>query len=155
MPKKILELGYESFRDEARERLRMQESLAQTCFRSLVLVNGGAIIALFSLLGSNAEIAHQVPGLQLWLAFAAFAAGLTATIVANLAGFFMQLHYASMTERQMWNKELELAGRVPAYDFEECLIAGDRWENVAILSVGLSLVFFAVGASLCILTFLS
>jgi hypothetical protein len=155
LPEKILELGYVSFRDEARERLRMQETLAQTCFRSLVLVNGGAIIALFSLIGSNAAIARELSGLQLWLAFAAFAAGLTATIVANLSGFFMQLHYASMTERQMWNKELELAGRAPAYDFEACLIAGDRWEKVAIMSVALSLIFFGVGASLCILTFLS
>ena len=155
LPKKVLELGYASFRDEAHERLRIQESLAQACFRSLVLVNGGAIIALFSLIGSNAAIARQVSGLQLWFAFAAFAAGLSATIIANLAGFFMQAHYGSATERRMWNKELELGGREPIYDADSCLAAGDRWQRTGTWSIAISLALFGLGSSLCILTFLS
>ena len=154
LPHHVLELGYASFRDEARERLKMQETLAQACFRSLVLVNGGAIIALFSLIGSNARIASEVSGGQLWFAFAAFAAGLTAIIVANLAGFFMQVHYASTTERQMWNKELELAGREPLYDVEACLKAGEWWEKAAVWCVILSLACFGLGSSLSILAFL-
>lgn len=154
LPKKVLELEHAGFRQESFERLRMQESLAQACFRSLVLVNGGAIIALFTLIGSNAAIARQAPGPTLWLAFAAFAAGLAATVFGNAAGFAMQVHYATMTERQMWNKELELAGRPPAYDVERSLYSGDWWQKAAVASVALALAFFGIGAALCFLAFL-
>ena len=155
LPLTVLELQHASFTEEARDRLKMQESLAEAAFRSLVLVNGGAIIALFTLIGSNAEVAKQVPGPSLWFALAAFGAGLAATILSNIAGFVMQIHYATMTERQMWNKELELAGQAPVHDVATCLSAGDRWEKIALGSVVCGLVFFIAGSALCFISFVS
>ena len=155
LPPSVMELQHAFLREEVRDRLKMQESLAQAIFRALMLANGGAIIALFTLIGSKADIAEQVAGPSLWFAFGAFAVGLAATILSNVSAFFMQIHYATMTERQMWNNELELAGRPASYDVESCLAAGDRWEKAAIAAVGVSLAFFVLGATLCLLSFLS
>ena len=71
-------------------------------------------------------IGSRLAGSSLCLALAAFGAGLAATIFSNVAGFVMQIHYATMTDRQMWNKELELGGRMPTHHTQSCLLAGDR-----------------------------
>ncbi len=150
---KSLELELESLRMETLERLRIQESLAQSCFRALVLVNGGAIIALFTLIGSNAGMGQAATGVSLWVAFGAFAIGLTTTIGAIISGYFMQVQYTFVTTMQMWNKQCEIAGEDQQNDFQKHLKRGAAWEYTAIALVVLSLVSFVVGSSFCFLAF--
>jgi hypothetical protein len=150
---KMLELEHGAFREEALERLRIQENLAQACFRALVLVNGGAIIALFTLIGSNAELARSAPGPSLWIAFAAFAFGLATTVGAIIAGYFMQFNYAVATTYQMWNKGFEIVSAEPPYNIQQPFNLGKRWEWAAIALVGLSLVSFVVGSAFCFFAF--
>jgi hypothetical protein len=150
---KVLELEHSAFREESLERLRIQESLADACFRSLVLVNGGAIIALFTLIGSNAQIAKSAPGPSLGIAFGAFALGLATTVGAIIAGYFMQVKYALVTTYQMWNKECEILGGEQVHNVEVPFKWGVRWGWTAIALVLLALLSFVTGAAFCFLAF--
>jgi hypothetical protein len=151
---RVLELEHSSFKEEALERLRIQASLAQSCFRMLVIANGGAIVAIFTLIGSNARIAASALTASLWIAFGCFAAGLAFTIGAIVSGYFMQYHYTNVTAYQMWNKEREMLGQPPAHEVDPTMKAGGRWEIVAVVCTVLGLVGFIVGSAFCFLAFL-
>jgi hypothetical protein len=107
--------------DESSDRLKYQMELAHGVLRNLLLVNGGAIVALFTFIGDT-DRAYEPRGI--WWAFTCFAAALVATLVASILGYFPQG-----------------SGRQENYR------AGTTWELFAILFIGLVLAGFCAGAA--------
>jgi hypothetical protein len=81
------------YRDVAIERVRVVNTLTSLCLRTLLLFNGGAIVALFTVLGHGAATV-VAPG-KLTGAFTGFASGtLFAMLAAGMAFFTQNLFWA-------------------------------------------------------------
>lgn len=79
--------------EEARLSDRAVVDLALMGLKSLLLVNGGALIAMLTFLGNvQTEFAH--PWL-LWFSFATFVSGLVLALVATILGYFAQSAYSA------------------------------------------------------------
>jgi hypothetical protein len=144
-PQKMAELQYELDVHDARERLRQQLELALVALRSLILVNGGAIVALFTFVG-NSEASFDARAI--WFAFTWFIVGLVLALLSLILGFVAQANYTSLS----WSTAYEHQGvmlSIPI-DFEKEKARENKFGNVAELSAlaaaFLSLVFFAIGA---------
>jgi len=70
---------YETYKAEEAQRLGFQHDFAQAALKSAVLVNGGAIVALFTFLGNEKVVVH--PDLLFW-SFGSFAAALGSGLAA-------------------------------------------------------------------------
>ncbi|MEA1015578.1 hypothetical protein [Sphingosinicella sp. LY1275] len=145
----IAKLDYELAKLDAAERLRFQGEFSQTMFRSLTLVNGGAIVALFTLVGAGA------PGVNisaLWLAFPAFATGLTFNLLSIAGAYFSQGWFMRSSISTTWNKQAEIHGLKGDYtELQQHEFAvGDRWQKGAAGAAIASLVAFIVGSALAL-----
>jgi hypothetical protein len=142
----VAALDYELAKADVLERLKFQATFAEIAWRSLTLVNGGAIVALFTFIGNaRPAIDHSL----IWVGFGCFAAGLVSNILSIMAGFFAQAFYMKSTTSAAWNKQLEMHGYEPQY--AEVQVgeqrAGDRWEWTAIITAVASLLAFVAGAA--------
>lgn len=70
---------------ESDDRLKYAQDFAHAALRGLMIVNGGAIVALFTFIG---ETAAEFDRTLIWRAFFAFAMGLAFTLAATIAGYF-------------------------------------------------------------------
>jgi hypothetical protein len=70
----------------ARDRRKQIGELALLGLKSLILLNGGAIVALFTVLAHFDQLA--VVGWRLWLAFGCFCTGVVLALCGLLVGFF-------------------------------------------------------------------
>ena len=139
-------LDYDLAKADVLERLKFQASFAETGWRSLTLVNGGAIVALFTFIGNAGP---SVDESLIWTGFFFFVVGLGSNIVSILGGFLAQAFYMKATTSIAWNKQAEMHGYQPPFakvqqDEER---TGDRWEILAIAAAVLSLIAFVAGAS--------
>ena len=78
---------YESYQQEEQQRLQFQHDFAQSALKSGVLVNGGAIVALFTFVGHDKAV---ISSECLWWSFASFAAGLFFSLGAYVCAFVSQ-----------------------------------------------------------------
>jgi hypothetical protein len=142
----IAALDFEFAKADVLERLRFQASFAEVGWRSLALINGGAIVGLFTFIG-NAKPATN-PSL-LWTAFALFAAGLVMNILSIMGGFLAQAFYMKATTSTAWNKQAQMHGHQPQYvdELRAEMRAGNIWEMIAIAASMLSLAAFIGGAA--------
>jgi len=139
-------LDYDLAKADILERLKFQASFADAAWRSLALVNGGAIVALFTFIGNaRPKIDHSL----IWAGFVCFAFGLALNIVSIMGGFLAQAFYMKATTSSAWNKQTEMHGYEPQYvELQQReQTAGDRWEIVAIAAAVLSLIAFIIGAA--------
>ena len=83
-----------AWRAIAQDRFRHIVDLSNSIFRQLILLNGGAIVSLFTLLGHDASL-HPSRS-YLFAAFAAFAIGLGSTVAGMAASFFAQNHFLAV-----------------------------------------------------------
>lgn len=69
---------YAAREEEAQLRVRAAVDLAQDAIKALLLINGGAIVALFTLIGQGAEstFVQRVNMDLIWIGFAAYAVGI-------------------------------------------------------------------------------
>ncbi len=83
---------------DAAERVKIQAAIADRALQSLMLANGGAMVALFSFVGSEHAIRFDAVGLK--LAFVIFAIGIGMTLAAHVLAFVSQdrFYLASMLE---------------------------------------------------------
>lgn len=81
---------YAEHQKEVAARLQYQFEYAQSALRTLVLVNGGAIIALFTFIG-NEKAAFDRDGL--WLSFAWLVVALFCSLFAYFGAFFSQASF--------------------------------------------------------------
>jgi hypothetical protein len=104
------EIALEDYRanlEEAADRLRFQVEYSQAGLRNLQLVNGGAVIALLTILG-NTNV--EFDGRSLWWAFFWFGLGLSLSLIAYFGAFFSQHFYMQQTYQQAWNAQFRARG---------------------------------------------
>lgn len=151
----IAKLDYENLKQEAVDRLKFQVEYSQGIMRALTLVNGGAIVALFTFIGSlGADGAVTYQPVWIWWAFAAFAAGLTLSILSGFGAFFSQYWFAMATTNEMWMKQVEMLGGIPDPEFlagRDREFARGNWAiGFGVLAACLSLAAFVTGSWLAL-----
>jgi hypothetical protein len=125
--------------DDSSSRLRFQHEFAVEGFKTLVLINGGAIIGLLTYAGNKGGLAEGFGG-----AFIAYAAALVASVLAYLFAYNSQAELMNGDVMEAYR----LLGVPPAEkktqkDFED---RGMIWVRLGILFSVLALVGFIAGS---------
>ena len=148
--REIARLEYEEHKQEVSDRLRFQVEFAQALLKSLLLVNGAAVISLLTFIGNTAnEIQYD---LIRW-SFASFAVGITASLVSYFGAFFSQLNFMQSTAIQMWvshGRSHGLIEIVNENDFKTSMRNGVISMNVGIAGAIVSILGFGAGAFLAL-----
>jgi hypothetical protein len=135
---------------ESMERLRFSVEIAKTGLQSLTVVNGGALIALFTLIGTG-RLAFAL--LPLWLAFASFVLGVAASQTAFIYAFISQDKFYHVAARRALNHAARLANRAPEEDEKTPFDEGNKALAAAERMAGASIILFIVGAGLALAAF--
>lgn len=135
---------------ESLERLKIAAGLAQSGLHTLTIVNGGALVALFTLIGTGKLAFATLP---LWSAFSAFVLGIAAALVAFLAGHASQDRLSVACAMTAHNRAAELAGSKGKDDAANTHHEGNRLVNVASCSAALSILLFVTGSGLALAAF--
>lgn len=148
--RKIAALDQGFFQSSAMIRLESISNFAQSLWKSLMIVNGGAIVALFTLLG-NSDL--SVDTYWLWWAFFLFAVGLGGTLFSNLTAYLTQSAYWQQDISGAWNAQEQMHGRPPKWekDANRSSALGTAFEWTALGSAIIGLAAF-LGGSWCALT---
>ncbi|MCB5423971.1 hypothetical protein H0274_01760 [Altererythrobacter sp. CC-YST694] len=128
---------------EMRHRSEVGNQLGQATLKSLMLVNGGAIISLLTFIGNKGAVAH--PEL-IKDAMLCFGFGIFTTLIAYFCAYFSQnafLFYASAVSE---NGNRELSDDTPEYDPDLYLRRGNKALYGAIALSVISLSCFIGGA---------
>lgn len=114
-----------------------------------MLVNGGAIVALFTLLG-NASM--KVDAARIWYAFFAFALGIFATLASNLVAYITQSAYFQQDTSSAWNAQELMHGRPPKWQkaLDREIKIGGFTEWTALVAAVVGLLAFLVGSMLAL-----
>lgn len=134
----------ENYRQEMADRLKFQVDFAQALLKNLTLVNGGAIVALFTFLGHDG---NRFIIKLLWWSFTFFSIGLASALAAFIAAFYSQLFFMNATAFQMWNSQLQILGHSERHDQRPDYEKGDCALKVGVALAILSLVTFVIGAA--------
>lgn len=141
----------ESETAESMERLRTAADLAKSGLHTLTIVNGGALVALFTLIGTGRLPFATGP---LWASFGAFVLGIAASLVAFLAGHASQNQFYLVSAHRAHNLAAQLAGRTPVAEETLHLTSGNRYLAGAVISAATSIVMFVIGAGLALAAFI-
>jgi hypothetical protein len=140
-------LDYENLMADAAERVKFQAEFAHAIFRGLMLVNGGAIVALFTFIGNSTR---SFDPSKIWWAFGLFVVGLVCTLVAMIAAFFSQSFYMKSSLYQAWTNQRVMLSMPHVDGGKHDHVAeyrrGERAEFGAVVFVGLALAAFFVGS---------
>lgn len=144
---KIGELDYEFWHGEVAQRLSFQNDLGHAVLKSLVLVNGGAIIALFTFI---AAAGAKFQALAVWWSFAWFVIGLVAAITTHFFGYFAQGSFMGMATMERAEAQRRMTGLPKGPGSDDYEKSGHRWFVMSIFSCGASLACFAIGAGVAL-----
>lgn len=134
-------LDYDALITDAADRLKHQVDLGKMVIQSLILVNGGAIVALFTLVGKQGANLPINPS-SLTTAFGYFIAGLVCALASGFAGFLSQYWYALTSTMEAWQKQAEMMGQeYTGKDYNGTFVRGS-------IAIGLGLLL-AAGALIC------
>lgn len=141
------EQDYVAAREDVAARLQLSADFAQAALKGLTIVNGGAIVALFTFIGNKgAKFDIEL----LWWAFGALVAGLTFVLIAYFGAFYSQLFYM----RAAFDDSFAAQGRMHGYTLKTNRDRENSWgtvgEYIGVGAAVLSLIFFAVGAGLAL-----
>lgn len=139
-------LEYEARSDEVKVRIDNQVKKLDALFKNLTLVNGGAIIALFTLLGNIDKAKVALDTHLLWWSFLLFVVGLTSTIVAIGFSFFSQYYLSIRAKRQAWNEQAAIFGFPPEYDAKAPFDISNKHMRAMWCASAAALVLFIAGA---------
>ena len=140
-------LDYEMFRQETSDRLKYQVDFAQSTIRGLTIVNGGALIALFTFIGNTGARFDPSP---LWWAFALFGCGLAGTLGAAIAAGFSQGSFMIAKFRQALNAQAIAVDSGETWDFETPYYRAQRWEIAGIAAAVIAFCCFIAGSGLAL-----
>ena len=128
------------------ERLRIGSQIALASLQGLLLLNGGAVVALFSLVaqGSGSAFVRHLYFPTIWWALASFAAGMISIIIAFVAGYLSQEIIARVELVDAANIFLSLSneplhGDVP-HEWASRLL------NIGIVAASMSAFAFIIGS---------
>ena len=132
---------YEALKEQFGTHQRLRAEFAQATLRGLTLINGGAVVALFTLLGQPRVSAGSS---AISLAFGLFATGLAFTLVASMASFFAQNSRLRSVEIRMQEALRAIQdGRPNRGDTRS---RGTIPEKAGVAAAILSLIMFLTGA---------
>lgn len=107
-PKKPHDRLVDFYVDDATDRLRFQQEFSVAGFKTLILINGGAVIALLTYAGNSRG---TVEAASLQLSFAGYIVGLVTAVLAYLAAYagqaYLMRHSASAAFAEMGAQELD------------------------------------------------
>ena len=144
----IARMDFERSRQEVADRLRFQVEFAQAVLKNLTLVNGAAIVSLFTFIGHDGD---RFDFKYIWWSFASFSLGLSLVLLAFLGGFFFQLFFMNASGCEMWNAQSAIVGEEGRNDVNAELKKGNRALFAGIGLALLSLVAFIVGSACALL----
>ncbi|MFT4253713.1 MAG: hypothetical protein QM608_14665 [Caulobacter sp.] len=132
---------------QARVRAGIVSEFIITAIRSLIIVHGGAIVALLTFAKSSSASIKAQPA---WLALALFALGLTATLLATLLFYRSQELIAGAEVEGGENRVRALTGEIPTTHTACYAHRGNglKWWGVGFVAV--SLVTFVAGGAAAI-----
>ncbi len=126
---------FEKYSTEEAQRLGFQHEFAQAALKSSVLVNGGAIVALFTFLGNDK--AALDPDWLFW-SFGCFAFALASGLAAYLGAFLSQAFYMNAVAYRA-TKSRNAMGNIPDEDHHDT--KADRQAKLGNIAIG-----FGIGA---------
>lgn len=153
---KRAKLALELCKEDVMERARAQQSFSEEALKALLLVNGGAMVALFTLvgaIGSKGVPLHLVPS-RIWVSFFAFTGGLFVTLLTYLLAFLSQAGAYTAAMLDFGNKLRMATGGEPEFDVNKEVKRTGRIWIAAICVAVLSAVLFVVGAGFALSGFL-
>jgi len=136
----------------ARERMQTTQAAALMGVRNLLLINSGAIVALFTVLGHLDTLTVQTA--RLYWAFALFVAGALVAMLATLLTFRSQNDFWTVEQQTADRVFQELSARyggsaAPTTPLPTAVVAA--WTRPASIACAvLSLVFFALGSGMAL-----
>ncbi len=149
--REVFKAEYELQQQEIAERLKYQQELAVGGLKTLTLINGGAMISLFTFIaGANAIFDHRA----IWWSFVWFATGLIGTTVAYLAGYFAQAQFMNVAHYDAGNAQRKMVGQPADLDTTSFYKVGNVWLMLATFGAVASLIAFVAGAAVALGGFL-
>ena len=134
---------YRAYVEEGSQRLGFQVDYSQAGLRNLQLVNGGAVIALLTILGNTSvEFDYR----SLWWAFFWFGLGLALSLTAYFGAFFSQHFFMQQTFMQAWDAQARARGIVRSTDHIKSFRRGNIALGLAIIFAVVSLACFVTGS---------
>lgn len=130
--------------EDARLRGRQVVDLALLGLRSLLLLNGGAVVSLFTVLGHLSDL--TIAQVRLWVAFGSYAFGLVAVLLATLLGFLAENEFMQEDFLRAARTYFEAAGMQPRSDISYRVVEGKRMWTIAVIFAVLSLGLFVLGS---------
>jgi hypothetical protein len=134
------------FHQDAIARLPLATDIALSALKALMLINGGAIVALFTFIGNTQPERYDLVSLK--AAFWWYIVGLGATTAANIGGYVCQSYYFQASVSQSWNAQARQHGteeKWKAAANRETVI-GSAAEWTALAAVTLALSAFGAGS---------
>lgn len=134
----------EQFYEDARQRIKAVTDLAVLWLKSMTILAGGGVIALFTLLGKVEAL--TVNPIGLWFAFAGLIGSLVSVMAALFCGYLGQDCFYEAEFRTAENIYQEITGgetRQETPGWSE----GKRWHIAALLLAMLSLILFSIGSA--------
>lgn len=112
-----------------------------------MIVNGGAVIALFTFMGSGKG---QFDETKLWWAFSLFVIGLVLTLLATTLGFVAQGFYMNFSFTEAYRAQARMMGREPQPEDRKLIKIGDIFEYSGVVAAFCSLASFGAGSACAI-----
>lgn len=132
-----------------RARLGHGVSFALEGLRHLVIINGGALVGLFTFIGNiggKEPAGVQIDPGAIWGASVAFIAGLALAVAANIAAYLSQDLFFAADNDELVSRIDRARGHATAPPSKGHERAGDISRAFGIACAGLSLLGFIVGA---------
>lgn len=151
--RELAKIRYDRALANAGERSRGVFDFALMGLRSLIIVNGGALIGLFTFLGNFAHSARTASTPQLYLASLSFVLGLVFALVAVLFAYLAQSRFVWAEAVEAEREGLRPLGEDSNEKYSEVVTdhsAGGRRQAVAITFAVSSVIFFLIGAVLSV-----
>ena len=141
--KHLHDVNFESFTKDAVKRLDYADGYAHAGIKSLLLVNGAAIISLLTFIGNRAT---EDDRRGLFWAFAWFALGLATAISANFGAYFCQNYFTLDSWKRALNAKYQAMGIEHQLDDTRDMRIGNLWIAMAITSAVMSFFLFVLGS---------
>lgn len=130
---------------DAKARLQYTHEYTLAGLKTLILINGGAIIGLLTYAGNAAAAAKAAAmGNQLGASFAGYVLGLALAVLAYLAAYFSQsefMHYSTLEAGRVLGVSLETKRTAKSYEK-----VGNWAVRLAVALAMFSLISFGVGS---------
>ena len=106
-------IDVETSMQRAADRIKFQQEIGVAGNRSIMLANGGAIVALLTFIG-NSDAVYQAYDLK--TAFICFGLGITSALLSFIASYVGQEWLSNFDTTNAWNHQLDYLGQKRTHD---------------------------------------